>query len=86
MGATKKPGAQATRRASNSDVVARSAAIEIAQHRPADQYKIPPRAVLARRWPKLRINRFTGKWLDEKTGRRGDDLASLSRYLGEPRR
>jgi hypothetical protein len=83
---TRKPSELATRRARNSGVVARSADDEIAQSRPQDQYKIPPRALLARRWPKLRVNRFTGRWLDEKTGRRGDDLASLASYLGEARR
>ncbi|OAI30979.1 hypothetical protein A1351_06730 [Methylosinus sp. R-45379] len=50
------------------------------------QSKIPSRAVLARRWPRLRLNRYSGHWLDEASGRRGDDLASLARYLeGAPR-
>lgn len=83
---TRKPAELASRRASKSGVVSQATPNEIAHSVPSVQAKIPPRAVLARRWPKLRVNRFTGRWLDEKTGRRGEDLTSLSRYLEEARR
>jgi hypothetical protein len=86
MGATKKPGAQATRRAQKSCVALRSTPDEIADHRPAEQPKIPSRAVLAQRFPSLKVNRLSWRWCDDRTGQRGDDLASLSRYLGEARR
>ena len=35
---------------------------------------IPSRAALARRWPSLRLNRFTGRWRDDASGARGDTL------------
>ena len=44
--------------------------------------KLPGRAVLARRWPALRINRLTWRWIDDATGARGDDLESLRDYIG----
>jgi hypothetical protein len=42
---------------------------------------IPPRATLARRFPRLRVNRLSGKWCDDQTGERGDDTPSLLAYL-----
>jgi hypothetical protein len=43
--------------------------------------RVPSRGVMARRWPKLRINRMTGRWHDEATGARGDNIESLLAYL-----
>ena len=43
--------------------------------------EIPSRAALARKWPKLRLNRFTGAWRDDATGARGSDVASLRAFL-----
>jgi hypothetical protein len=45
--------------------------------------ELPSRAVLARRWPGLRINRLTWRWRDDATGARGDNFQSLLSYLGE---
>jgi hypothetical protein len=45
--------------------------------------ELPSRATLARRWPRLRINRLTWRWVDDASGARGDDLRSLLSYLGE---
>ncbi len=44
---------------------------------------LPSRAALARRWPSLRVNRYTGRWADGATGARGDDLQSLLVFLNE---
>jgi len=82
MASTKKPSELATRRASKSGVVLQATPNEIAQAQSESQLKIPPRAILARRWPKLRVNRYSGKWLDEASGARGDSLASLVAYIG----
>lgn len=43
---------------------------------------LPSKAVLEKRWPKLRINRLTGRWHDEATDERGDNIESLLTYLG----
>jgi hypothetical protein len=45
--------------------------------------KLPSRAKLARKWPKLRINRLTWHWRDDACGAKGDDFQSLLVYLGE---
>jgi hypothetical protein len=45
--------------------------------------ELPSRAALARRWPGLRVNRFSGRWRDDTTGARGDDLRSLLAFLSE---
>lgn len=45
--------------------------------------KIPSRAALARRWPGLHINRLTGRWRDDATGAKGDNIESLLAFLGE---
>jgi hypothetical protein len=45
--------------------------------------KLPSRASLARKWPALKINRLTWRWIDDASGARGDDIASLLAFLGE---
>jgi len=47
--------------------------------------KIPSRATLARRFPRLRVNRFTGSWRDFATGAHGRDIASLLAFLEQGR-
>ena len=32
---------------------------------------LPSKATLARRFPKLRVNRLTGRWVDDASGREG---------------
>jgi hypothetical protein len=44
---------------------------------------LPSRATLARKWPALKINRFTGRWRDDASGASGADVASLLAFLGE---
>jgi hypothetical protein len=44
---------------------------------------LPSRATLARKWPRLRINRLSGRWADDATGARGDDFESLLDFLRE---
>jgi hypothetical protein len=41
------------------------------------------RAALARRWPSLRFNRYTGAWRDDATGAKGDNIESLRAFLSE---
>jgi len=48
-----------------------------------DPRLLPSRATLARKWPALKINRFTGRWRDDASGARGDDITSLLTFLGE---
>jgi hypothetical protein len=45
--------------------------------------RLPTKADLARKWPKLRVNRYNGRWRDDASGARGDDLQSLLTFLGE---
>ena len=45
--------------------------------------KLPSRATLARKWPKLHINRLTWRWRDDASGAWGDDFESLLVFLGE---
>ncbi|MGD9541205.1 hypothetical protein [Methylocystis sp.] len=45
--------------------------------------EIPSRATLARRWPSLKVNRLTWRWVDDATGAKGDDLQSLLAFLNE---
>ena len=47
--------------------------------------RLPSRAALARRWPKLRVNRLDYKWLDEASGERGYSLSSLLAFLNGAR-
>lgn len=44
---------------------------------------LPNRATLARRFPALRVNRLSGRWRDDTTGARGDDVESLLVFLRE---
>ncbi len=44
---------------------------------------LPSRATLARRWPRLKINRLNWKWVDDASGARGDDLKSLLAFLDD---
>lgn len=48
-----------------------------------DPRVLPSRATLARKWPALKINRFTGRWRDDASGASGADVASLLAFLGE---
>ncbi len=43
--------------------------------------RLPSKATLARRWPRLRINRLSGRWIDDATGAKGDDFASLKAFI-----
>ncbi|ATQ66887.1 hypothetical protein Ms3S1_04930 [Methylosinus sp. 3S-1] len=79
-----KPAASGADRPRNDHVGALIGS-EIAQSLSVDQAKIPSRATLARRWPGLRLNRYTGRWRDDATGAQGDDFATLSAYLREAR-
>lgn len=45
------------------------------------QASLPSKATLARRWPRLRINRLTGRWRDDATGAKGDNIESLLAFL-----
>ncbi len=47
------------------------------------QASLPSRATLARRWPRLRVNRFSGRWRDDVSGARGEDIESLLAFLSE---
>jgi hypothetical protein len=46
---------------------------------------VPSRAALARRWPKLRVNRLTYQWIDEASGERGYSQSSLLAFLNGAR-
>ena len=45
--------------------------------------QIPSRAVLARRFPKLRLNCYTRAWCDDASGARGYTIESLLAFLRE---
>ena len=47
--------------------------------------QLPSRAALARRFPRLRINRLSGRWVDDASGAKGDDVESLLVFLREAR-
>lgn len=42
---------------------------------------LPSRATIARKWPALKINRYTWRWHDDVTGAKGEDFASLSEFM-----
>ena len=44
--------------------------------------ELPSRVTLARRWPALKVNRLTWRWIDAASGERGEDLQSLLAFLG----
>lgn len=44
---------------------------------------LPSRVTLARQWPGLKVNRYTGAWRDEATGAKGGDIQSLLAFLRE---
>ena len=48
-----------------------------------DPRLLPSRATLARKWPALKINRFTGRWRDDASGAHGAEVASLLAFVGE---
>ena len=50
---------------------------------PHKNQQIPSRAVLARRFPRLRVNRLSGLWCDDASGKRGDDVELLLAFLRE---
>lgn len=70
-------------RARKTDRFCRAITSENSSHAIAPQEQIPSRATLARRFPRLRLNRFNGKWADDATGAKGDDLKSLLAFLRE---
>ena len=47
--------------------------------------RLPSRAQLARKWPRLRVNRYTGAWCDDASGARGDTIESLRAFLSSGR-
>ena len=63
-------------------VFSQSTPITIADN-PSRPQGLPSRAALARRWPGLRVNRLTGRWVDDASGARGDSIDSLLAFLGE---
>ena len=52
---------------------------------PHKNQPIPSKATLARHFPALRINRYTGAWRDDASGAKGDDVESLLIFLREAR-
>jgi hypothetical protein len=48
--------------------------------------KLPSKAVLEKRFPRLALNRLTHRWRDDATGEHGDSLESLIAYLDRPRK
>jgi hypothetical protein len=48
-----------------------------------DLQQLPSRATLARRFPRLRLNRFTGAWRDDASGAKGNTIESLLKFIGE---
>lgn len=44
---------------------------------------LPSKSVLARKWPRLKINRLTWRWIDDASGTKGNDLGSLVTFLNE---
>ncbi|PWB90920.1 hypothetical protein C5688_08640 [Methylocystis sp. MitZ-2018] len=48
-----------------------------------DPRLLPSRATLARKWPALKINRKSGRWCDDASGAKGEDLQSLLAFLAE---
>jgi hypothetical protein len=46
-----------------------------------DLQALPSRATLARKWPRLKINRLTWHWRDDATGANGSDFESLRAFL-----
>lgn len=50
-----------------------------------DLKKIPSRQMLARRWPRLRVNRLTWRWREDGSGAKGDDVESLLAFLEKGR-
>jgi hypothetical protein len=42
---------------------------------------LPSKTTLARHFPALRINRYTGRWVDDATGARGDAIETLLSYI-----
>ena len=46
-----------------------------------DLQQLPSRATLARKWPRLKINRMTWHWRDDASGSRGDTIESLLAFL-----
>lgn len=47
------------------------------------QALLPSRATLAPRWPGLRVNRLTHRWVDDSSGASGADIPPLRALLGE---
>lgn len=45
---------------------------------------LPAKAVLARKWPGLRINRMTGRWHDEASGSKGEGFDTLLAFIRNP--
>lgn len=43
--------------------------------------QLPSKAMLARRWPSLKINRLSWRWVDDHSGEKGEDLTTLLAFL-----
>lgn len=80
MAAKRNPGAGGSG-VRNSDHVGTLISFEITPGANVNQAKIPSRAALARRFPKLKINRLSWRWCDDASGARGDDVESLIAFL-----
>lgn len=63
------------------------AGVDSSDHKPtkSPSQVLPSRSTLARRWPALRLNRYTGAWRDDASGAKGADVASLLSYIGGAR-
>ncbi len=84
--ATRKSPRSGEARAKKFGIESQSTPITIAEKHRKPQPEIPGKAALARRFPRLRVNRLSGRWRDEATGERGDDFASLATFISGGRR
>ncbi len=50
---------------------------EIIPQKQQPQVLLPSRAALAWRWPNLRLNRLTGRWVDDASGASGARVAAI---------
>lgn len=84
--AAHKRGKPAPRHAANGSLKVQGLAACTSNHKPTaspSQALLPSRAALARRWPRLRVNRLSWRWRDDATGARGDSIETLVVFLGE---
>ncbi|WP_292530591.1 hypothetical protein [Methylocystis sp.] len=83
MAHTAKSPPAATGGARNSDQSGKAIASEIVSPKQDLQALLPSRATLSRRWPGLRVNRLTWRWVDDASRARGEDIQSLLAFLSE---